>query len=163
MAKIRHLNEYHKLALASKYKGVSYQDIAEMLNEQAQKSGVNRKFTEQTLKDWFRESGPLSEAYRLYETEMDDIHRETMEVIKKAGARIREENFKIANEMLIALMGSQNDNVKLGAIKELLDRVEGKPKEFLDVQKHNGVDLLKYENRLRAIRERQKRAVGKSA
>ena len=51
------------------------------------------------------------------------------------GARIREENFRIANEMLVALIGSENDNVKLGAIRELLDRVEGKPGDNVGSEK----------------------------
>jgi len=79
-----------------------------------------------------------------------------LEVIKKAGARVREENFRLANEMLVALMGSQNDNVKLGAIKELLDRVEGQPKQFLDIKKSEvGLDLLKHEHRLEKVRGKQ--------
>ena len=136
-----------------KYKGVLYLDIADSLNEYADKSRISRKFTMQTIKDWFKESGALAEAYRLYEAEMDGIHKETLEVIKKAGARVREENFRLANEMLVALMGSQQDNVKLGAIKELLDRVEGQPKQFLDIKKTEvGLDLLKHEHRLEKIR-----------
>ncbi|MBI2450849.1 MAG: hypothetical protein HYV52_00710 [Parcubacteria group bacterium] len=156
MAQIKHLTEYHRRAIEMKYKGVSYQDIAERLNEYASKSRISRKFTMQTIKDWFKESGALAEAYRLYEQEMDGIHRETLEVIKKAGARVREENFRLANEMLVALMGSQNDNVKLGAIKELLDRVEGQPKQFLDIKKTEvGLDLLKHEHRLEKVRGKQ--------
>lgn len=156
MAKLKHLAEYHQKALELKYKGVLYRDIAETLNEFAQKSGVKRIFTERSIKDWFRENGPLYETYRLYEEEMDGIHKETLEVIKRAGARIREENFKLANEMLVALMGSQNDNVKLGAIKELLDRIEGQPKQFLDIKKTEvGLDLLKHEHRLEKIRGKQ--------
>lgn len=142
--------------MGMKYKGVLYADIAESLNEYAGKTRVSRKFTMQTIKDWFKESGALVEAYRLYEEEMDEIHRETLEVIKKAGARVREENFRLANEMLVALMGSETDNVKLGAIKELLDRVEGQPKQFLDIKKTEvGLDLLKHEHRLEKIRGKQ--------
>lgn len=139
-----------------KYRGNSYQDIAERLNEYADKSMVSRKFKMQTIKDWFKENGALAEAYRLYEQEMDGIHREILGVIKKASARVREENFRLANEMLVALMGSQNDNVKLGAIKELLDRVEGQPKQFLDIKKSEvGLDLLKHEHRLEKVRGKQ--------
>jgi trimethylamine:corrinoid methyltransferase-like protein len=153
MAKIKHLTEYHRRAIELKYKGNSYQDIAEKLSEYAEKSRISRRFTEQTIKDWFKDAGPLHEAYRLYEEEMDGIHRETLEVIKKAGARVREDNFRLANEMLVALMGSEHDNVKLGAIKELLDRVEGQPKQFLDIKKTEvGLDLLKHEHRLKKIR-----------
>lgn len=93
MAKLKHLTEYHKKALELKYKGVLYQDIAETLTENFQKNAVNRKFTNQTLKNWFREGGPLYEAYRLYEAEMDEIHRETLEVIKKAGVESSRRKF----------------------------------------------------------------------
>ena len=88
---------------------------------------------EQTIKDWFKEGGTLCEDYRTYETEIDEVEVENLINIKKMGARIREENFRIANEMLVALIGSENDNVKLGAIRELLDRVEGKPKEAISI------------------------------
>src|SRR3989344_7590944 len=85
MPKLKHLTEYHKKALELKYKGNPYREIAETLNSQFEKS---RKagFTEQTIKDWFKESGTLCETYKLYEREMDEIHRETMHAIKKAGA-----------------------------------------------------------------------------
>ena len=134
MPKLKHLTEYHKKALELKYKGNPYREIAEILHSQFEKS---RKagFTEQTIKDWFKESGTLCETYKLYEREMDEIHRETMDAIKKAGVRIREENFRTANEMLVALMGSQTDNVKLAAVKELLDRVEGKPTDNVESEK----------------------------
>lgn len=167
MAKLKHLAEYHKKAMELKYKGVLYTDIAETLNELGQKSGVKRNFTDRSLKDWFRTDGPLYEAYHLYEEEMDEIHRETLEVIKKAGMRVREENFRLANEMLVALMGSNNDNVKLGAIKELLDRVEGKPKELISVDEGHP----SYEQVIRQLEEEERQykenlknnAVGKSA
>lgn len=166
MPKLKHLTEYHKKALELKYKGNPYQDIAEILNSQF---GKSRKagFTEQTIKDWFKESGTLCETYKLYEQEMDEIHRETIDAIKKAGVRIREQNFRIANEMLVALIGSQTDSVKLGAIRELLDRVEGKPKEVISIDEKHAT----YEQIIRELeREQQeykeneeKSAVGKSA
>ena len=134
MPKLKHLAEYHKKALELKYKGNSYQDIAETLNSQFEKSRKG-KFSEQTIKDWFKESGTLCETYKLYEKETDAIHSETMQVLLRAGVQIREKNFRLANEMLVALMGSQQHNVKLGAIKELLDRVEGRPKEEMDLSK----------------------------
>ena len=166
MPKLKHLTEYHKKALELKYKGNPYQDIAEILNSQFEKS-KKAGFTEQTIKDWFKESGTLCETYKLYEQEMDEIHRETLDAIKKAGVRIREQNFRIANEMLVALIGSQTDSVKLGAIRELLDRVEGKPKEVISIDEKHAT----YEQVIRELeREQQeykeneeKSAVGKSA
>lgn len=156
MAKIKHLNEYHKRAIEMKYKGDTYQGIADRLNDYAQKSRISRRFTTQTVKDWFKASGTLAEAYCIYEQEMDDIHRETMDVVRKAGIRIRDENFRLANEMLIALMGSPNDNVKLGTIKELLDRVEGKPKEYLAVEEnHLTIEQLAIEYAKKKTKEQE--------
>jgi hypothetical protein len=92
---------------------------------------------------------------------MDQIHAETMEIVRKAGARIREENFRLANEMLVALMGSSNDAVKLAAIKEILDRVEGKPKENIMLDNQDIYELppqdrwklIPYEIKLRLSRD----------
>lgn len=166
MPKLKHLTEYHKKALELKYKGNSYQDIAETLNSQFEKSRKG-EFTEQTIKDWFKESGTLCETYKLYEQEMDEVHKETMDAIKKAGVRIREQNFRIANEMLVALMGSQTDNVKLAAVKELLDRVEGKPTDNVESEKkHRSYEdiIRQLELEGREYEENEKNsAVGKSA
>src|SRR3989338_5637803 len=62
-------------------------------------------------------------------------------IVRKGGVRVREQNFRLANEMLVALMGSQQDNVKLAAIKELLDRVEGHPKDRIELSKINFKDM----------------------
>ena len=136
MAKLKHITKYHERALELKYKGYSYQNIAEDINHRFQKSR-KAKFTEQTIKDWFKEAGTLYETYRLYAQELDLIHQETVDIVRKAGVRVREQNFRLANEMLVALMGSQQDNVKLAAIKELLDRVEGHPKDRIELSKLN--------------------------
>jgi len=136
MPKLRRLTEYHKKAMELKYKGNSYKEIAEFLNEGFRKSRKTKNglsFTEQTIKDWFKESGTLCEDYNRYEEEIDEINAETLEVVRKAGMRIREANYRLANEMLVALMGSSNDSIKLAAIRELLDRVEGRPKQAVDI------------------------------
>lgn len=136
MAKLKHITKYHERALELKYKGHSYQNIAEDINRKFEKSR-KAKFTEQSVKDWFKQSGTLQETYRLYAQELDLIHQETVDIVRKAGVRVREQNFRLANEMLVALMGSQQDNVKLAAIKELLDRVEGHPKDRIELSKLN--------------------------
>ncbi len=149
MADIKHLSAYHKLAFELKYKGYSYQNIADSLNKKCPKSRP-AKFSQQTIKDWFKEDGRLYKAYCVYENEMDQIHAETMEVVRKAGARVREENFRLANEMLVALMGSSNDAVKLAAIKEILDRVEGKPKENISLDNQD-IAQLPFQDRWKLI------------
>ena len=166
MPKLRHLKKYHKEAIAMKYRGTPYKDIAEKLTERFSKE-VSRGFSDQTIKDWFKLGGTLHEDYRTYETEIDEIERENLIIIKKMGARIREENFRIANEMLVALIGSENDNVKLGAIRELLDRVEGKPKEVISVdEKRTTYEQIirELEREQREYEENEKKSdVGKSA
>lgn len=149
MADIKHLSAYHKLAFELKYKGYSYQNIADSLNKKCPKSRP-AKFSQQTIKDWFKEDGRLYKAYCVYENEMDQIHAETMEIVRKAGARVREENFRLANEMLVALMGSSNDAVKLAAIKEILDRVEGKPKENISLDNQD-IAQLPFQDRWKLI------------
>lgn len=166
MRKVKRLAEYHKRALEMKYEGASYREIAEKLNEHYSKK-TNKAFSEQTIKDWFKESGTLCVEYRAYEKEADEIHRENTDMIKKMGVRIREQNFRIANEMLVALMGSQTDNVKLAAVKELLDRVEGKPTDNVESEKkHRSYEdiIRQLELEGREYEENEKNsAVGKSA
>ncbi len=149
MADIKHLSAYHKLAFELKYKGYSYQNIADSLNKKCPKSRP-AKFSQQTIKDWFKEDGRLYKSYCVYENETDQIHAETMEIVRKAGARVREENFRLANEMLVALMGSSNDAVKLAAIKEILDRVEGKPKENISLDNQD-IAQLPFQDRWKLI------------
>lgn len=166
MRKMKRLAEYHKRALEMKYKGVSYREIAEKLNERYSKKS-KRVFSEQTIKDWFKEGGTLFEDYRKYESEIDEIERENLIIIKKMGVRIREENFLTANKMLVALMGSETDSTKLGAIKELLDRVEGKPREAITIDENR----TSYEQIIRELEQEEEEykksqendAVGKSA
>lgn len=134
MPKLKLLKKHHKRAMELKYKGKTYEDVADILNEEFGKSAVKEGFNENTLKHWFREGGTLVVPYREYADEMDNINREIIEDIKRAGIRIRGENFRTANEMLVALMASENDSVKLGAIKELLDREEGKAKQRTEVE-----------------------------
>ena len=91
-----------------------------------------------------------------------------MDAITKAGVRIREQNFRIANEMLVALMGSQTDNIKLAAVKEILDRVEGKPTEKVaDNQKTPSYENIIFDLEREAEEYQKEReenpAVGKSA
>lgn len=122
------LEKYHKRAMELRYSGrYSYAEIAEKLAEEFEKKTKKVSFNEDTLKNWFRSEGELCEPYRIYEEEQDDLNKEIYEIVRRAGLRIRAENFRLANEMLVALMGSQNDNVKIAAIKELFDRIEGKP------------------------------------
>lgn len=148
------MEKYHQRAIELKYKGKNYEEIADILNEEFKKNRVG-KFSHQTLADYFKEGGTLFEAYRKYEEEWDAINRELMIVVRKAGFQILEENFRTASEMLIALLGSEKDSVKLGAIREIYDRLLGKAKQPVEVGGKVEMDLTKYEQRLHAIRQRK--------
>lgn len=149
MPKLRHITEYHKKAIELKYKGTEYAEIAETLNQLFPKSRPGKNFTEQLVKDWFKEDGTLAEEFRKYEIEWDAINKKLVLESKKAGIQILGKNFRFACEMLVALMGSTQDPVKLGAIKEIIEAVLGeKVGGGLDDS-----DLTKYEQRLRAIRK----------
>lgn len=153
MARQKSSKKYHKRAIELKYKGKSYNDIAESLSVEFKKSGVKDGFSEQTIKDWFRENGTLAEAYRQYEEEWDAINRELRIAALKAGVQILESNFRMTCEMLIALLGSEKDIVKLGAIREILDRVVGKAKQPIELGGNVGVNLNKHEHRLEEVRK----------
>lgn len=146
---MKNLTEYHKKAIELKYKGTEYAEIAETLNQLFPKTRGGKGFTEETVKHWFMEGGTLFEEFRKYETEWDMINKKLVLESKKAGIQILGKNFRLACEMLIALMGSTQDPVKLGAIKEIIEAVLGeKVGEGIDDSK-----LTKYEQRLRAIRK----------
>ena len=131
MPRLKHLTEYHKKALSLKYKGTEYSEIADTLNQLFPRARPGKDFTEPLVKNWFREGGTLCEES------------------KKAGIQTLGKNFRLACEMLVALMGSTQDPVKLGAIKEIIEAVLGdKVAGGID-----DADLTKYEQRLQKIRK----------
>lgn len=146
------MEKYHKRAIELKYKGKSYDEIAEILAQEFKKNRVGQ-FTKQTIADYFKEAGTLYEAYRQYEEEWDAINRELRTAALKAGVQMLESNFRMTCEMLIALLGSEKDIVKLGAIREILDRVVGKAKQPIELGGNVGVNLNKHEHRLEEARK----------
>lgn len=94
-----------------KYEGLSYPEIAKI-------TGV----PVDTIKEWFRSGGILVEGYNDYRDEQNEFaNAEAKQSIKK--------NVKTAADMLVALMASTDDSVKFKAVKEILDRELGKPKD----------------------------------
>jgi len=149
MPRLKHLTEYHKKALSLKYKGTEYSEIADTLNQLFPRARPGKDFTEPLVKNWFREGGTLCEEFRKYEIEWDAINKKLVLESKKAGIQTLGKNFRLACEMLVALMGSTQDPVKLGAIKEIIEAVLGdKVAGGIDDD-----DLTKYEQRLQKIRK----------
>ena len=122
-------------AIRLKYEGESYEAISKKT-----KTPLN------TIKGWFRSEGPLREEYDTYADEQNELRlSESNQILKR--------NIHTASNMLVALMGSPDDNVKFRAVTEIITRVRGAPKTNADPQGLMGTDLS-YEQILRKARER---------
>ncbi len=135
MAKIDIKSAKCQEAVRLKYDGESYEAIAKKV-----KTPVD------TIKGWFRTEGPLRDEYDTYADEQNEIRlNESNQIIKR--------NIHTAANMLVALMGSPDDNVKFRATKEMLDRGQGSPKQTIEHEGLFGTDLS-YEQILRKAREK---------
>ena len=135
MAKIDPKSKRSNDAIRLKYEGESYDAISKAI-----------KTPGETIRGWFKRSGPLKAENGKYCDEQNEFKkREAQDIIKK--------NIATAASMLVALMGSADDNVKFRAAKELLDRELGSPKETVEHRGLFGTDLS-YEQILRKSREK---------
>lgn len=135
MAKIDVKSAKCQEAIRLKYAGESYEVISKKI-----KTPVD------TIKGWFRSEGPLREEYDAYQDDQNELRlTESNQILKR--------NIHTAANMLVALMGSPDDNVKFRATKEMLDRVQGSPKQTIEHEGLFGTDLS-YEQILRKAREK---------
>ena len=122
-------------AIRLKYEGETHEAISKKI-----KTPVD------TIKGWFRSEGPLRDEYDTYTDEQNELRlNESNQILKR--------NIHTASNMLVALMGSTDDSVKLRATKEIHDRVHGSPKETVEHRGLFGTDLS-YEQILRKSREK---------
>lgn len=122
-------------AIRLKYEGEDYAVIARTL-----------KIPIDTLKKWFAESGLLAESYKEYRDSQNKFReQEALEELRR--------EIKTAARMLIGLMASTSDGVKLRAVLAILERLLGKPTQ--PVRHEGGLSLteLSYEQQLREIRK----------
>lgn len=96
-------------AMRLKYEGMKYENIAKQI-----------KVPAGTIRNWFMKDGLLYDAYENFVREIN------LETRKKMSAGLHQAG-ETAIKMLAALMGSKSDVVKLGAIREINDRILGKP------------------------------------
>ncbi len=133
------LNKKYKKAIEMKYDGESYETIAKFL-----------KVAVATVKDWFWKGGILYDHYQEY----SDLLNETKtEVAKETISK----NLDIAAQMIVGLMGSDKDEIKFKAAKEILDRELGKPKETIQHEGNVGLDFS-YEHILKKARQQKQKA-----
>ena len=121
MPKLKQLKAPHREAIRLRYEGKTTDEIVEHLTAKRLKANSN------TIKDWFRAGGLLEVAYENYCREQENIETEVKNALHKHADFVLGRCVKIAAEMVVALMGSQKDEVKLKAAIEVLDRVLGKP------------------------------------
>jgi transposase len=132
------LNKKYKKAIEMKYDGESYETIAKSL-----------KVAVATVKDWFWKGGILYDHYQEY----SDLLNETKtEVAKETISK----NLDIAAQMIVGLMGSDKDEIKFKAAKEILDRELGKPKETIQHEGNVGLDFS-YEHILKKARQQKQK------
>lgn len=123
-------------AIRLKYEGEDYAVIARTL-----KVPIN------TLKKWFADGGLLAEKYKEYRDTQNKLREdEALEVLRR--------EIKTASRMLVGLMASTSDGVKLKAVLAILERLLGKPMQPVRHEGNLGLTDLSYEQQLREIREK---------
>ncbi len=123
-------------ALALKYEGEDYPAISREL-----------KIPIDTLKKWFAEGGLLFEDYKEYRDAQNQFREdEALEVLRR--------EIKTASRMLIGLMASTSDGVKLRAVLAILERLLGKPTQPIKHEGNLNLTEMPYEQQLREIRKK---------
>jgi hypothetical protein len=124
-------------AIRMKYEGEKYKDISHKL-------GV----AVATLKGWFMQGGPLFDAYQEYSQEMSDF-------MQSDAAKKISQNVDVAAEMIVALMGSEKDEIKFKAAVHILDRCLGKPTQVVESFNNLNLNDLNYEHILKKARAKK--------
>ena len=129
-------------------KSIRYQEAIRLKYNNESYSSIARKIKTpvSTIEKWFAFGGLLKEEYEKYRDEQNQIrHENGLEIFKK--------NVDTASSMIVALMASENDTVKLNASKDIVYRQYGKPKETVE---HKGLfeSGLNYEQILRKSRDK---------
>lgn len=120
MGKLKELTKIHREAIRLKYEGNVEDEIIEKLAAQGLKTTSN------TLKTWFRTGGLLEAEYEKYCHEQKDIEARVEATLRARAQHIMKGAVKTAAEMLVALMGSDRDEVKLKAAIKLVEQEFGK-------------------------------------
>ena len=123
-------------AIRLKYEGEEYSVIAKAI-----------KVPLDTIKGWFEYGGLLFESYKEYRDAQNKFREEeALEVLRR--------EIKTASRMLVGLMASTSDGVKLKAVLSILERLLGKPTQPVRHEGNLGLTDLSYEQQLREIREK---------
>lgn len=100
-------------AIRLKYEGDEYAVIARKI-----------KVPLDTIKGWFEYGGLLYEKYAEYRDQKnEELQKEAISVLRGAVGT--------ASKMLVALMGSNRDDIKFKAANAIIERIYGKPTEII--------------------------------
>ncbi|MEK9170811.1 MAG: hypothetical protein AAB789_00655 [Patescibacteria group bacterium] len=140
--KLKELNKVHREAIRLRYEGNTAEEAVEKL------TALGLKTTKKTYEQWFETGGLLEVEYEKYCHEQKDIEARVEATLRARAQHIMKGAVKTASEMLVALMGSDRDEVKLKAAIKLVEQEFGK-----DIQPVSG--HLTYEQIIREL-EREK-------
>src|SRR3989338_5145289 len=118
--KSKKLNKIHREAIRLRYEANTQEEIVEKLAVQGLKTTIN------TVEGWFRAGGLLEAEYEKYCKTNEDIETQIEKVVRARARHIMKGAVKTAAEMLVALMGSDRDEVKLKACLKLVEQEFGK-------------------------------------
>ena len=130
------INAKQQRAIALKYEGEGYQVIAKTL-----------RVSVDTIKNWFASDGTLFEKYHDYAKSMN-----RMRVLEASNTIAREVH--LASRMLVSLMGSKRDEIKLKAAREILNYAL-KDAGISPADEIPDVDKMSYEERLNLFEQYQ--------
>lgn len=130
------INAKQQRAIELKYEGENYQTIAKTL-----------RVSVDTIKNWFASDGTLFERYHAYAKSMN-----RMRVLEASNTIAREVH--LASRMLVSLMGSKRDEIKLKAAREILNYAL-KDTGINPVDESPDVDKMGYEERLNLFEQYQ--------
>ena len=119
--KLKQLTKIHREAIRLRYEGNTAVEAVDQLTAQGLKTTLN------TYKGWFGSGGLLEVEYEKYCQEQEDIESRVEKVLRNRAKHIMSGAVKTAAEMLVALMGSDRDEVKLKACLKIIEQEFGKP------------------------------------
>lgn len=140
--KLKELNRIHREAIRLHFEGNTAEESVEKL------AALGLKTTIHTFNTWFKTGGLLEVEYEKYCYEQKDIEARVEATLRARAQHIMKGAIKTASEMLVALMGSDRDEVKLKAAIKLVEQEFGK-----DIQPVSG--HVTYEQIIREL-EREK-------
>lgn len=118
--KLKEFNKIHREAIRLRYEGNTAEEAVEKL------TALDLKTTKKTYEQWFETGGLLEVEYEQYCRDQEKIEARVEAVLRHRAQHVMKGAVKTAAEMLVALMGSSRDEVKLKAAIKIIEQEFGK-------------------------------------